>query len=96
MRQFWRGMPSIPPLSVDRLVLHDQLVPGCDRDAVLGDEAARDGQDEGGARAPQLFLDAEQLHQLGDAQLLPRDHPPHRPPPPETGKPLLSRNQLRL
>ena len=78
------------PYSLDRVVLHDQPVLGRDRDAVLGDEATRDGQDEGGARAPQLFVDVEQLHQLGDAKLLPRDHPAHRSPPPQTGKTLSS------
>ena len=79
-----------PTHSPDRVVLHDQPVLGRDRDAVLGDKATRDGQDEGGARAPQLFVDAEQLHQLGDAKLLPRDHPAHRSPPPQTGKTLSS------
>ena len=87
---YFYSNPSSKFNSPDRVVLHDQPVLGRDRDAVLGDKATRDGQDEGGARAPQLFVDVEQLHQLGDAKLLPRDHPAHRSPPPQTGKTLSS------
>ena len=39
----WNRLFSSPNL--DRFVLHDQPVPRRHRDAVLGDEAARDGQD---------------------------------------------------
>ena len=47
---------------VDRLLLHDQPVPGRDCHPVLRDEAAGDGQDEGGAGKVQLLLHSLLLH----------------------------------
>lgn len=55
----------------DRLVLHDQSMPGRNRDAILGDEETGDGEDAVGARALPFDLDARVVHEyLGAYYLL--------------------------
>lgn len=58
----------------DRIVFHDQLVPSRDRDAVLGDEEARDGAHAPGAGPLPVHQHTGFLHQqLGAHLLLLRD-----------------------
>ncbi len=66
----------------DWLVLHDQPVPGRHRHPVLGDEAARDCQDEGRTRALPVIVHPLVLHQFGDDQLLQAGHQAHCSPHP--------------
>jgi hypothetical protein len=58
----------------DRFVLHDQSLPGRNRDAVLRDEEERDGEDAARARALPFDLDPCVVHEyLGAYYLLRRD-----------------------
>lgn len=54
----------------DRFVLHDQSLPGRNRDAVLGDEEARNGEDAAGARALPFDLDTRLVHEYVGAYYL--------------------------
>lgn len=54
----------------DRIVFHDQLVPSRDRDAVLGDEEARDGAHAPGAGPLPVHQHTGLLHQQLRAHLL--------------------------
>lgn len=62
------------PAFADRLVLHDQSLLGRNRDAILGDEEARNGKDAAGTRALPFDLDARLVHEyLGACYLLRRN-----------------------
>lgn len=55
----------------DRLILHDQSLLGRNRDAILGDEEAWDGENEVGTRSLPFNLDARVIHEyLGAYYLL--------------------------
>lgn len=61
-------------MCADWLVLHDQPLPGRNRDAVLGDEKEGDGEDAAGAGALPFNFDARVVHEyLGAYYLLRRN-----------------------